>query len=64
MLIVGIRLRLVVKVILSQRVRNMCIAWDSTQSHISECTFEVGAHGQLRKEPHHVVDSMYRIGIR
>ncbi len=26
-------------------------------------TFGVGTHGQLRKKPHHVLDSTYRIGF-
>ncbi len=41
----------------------MCIADDSTQSHISKHTFGVVTHGQLRKKPHHVLGSTYRIGI-
>ncbi len=56
-------LRLNVKVILSPQARNMYIAQDSTQSRISKHTFRVGTHGQLRKKPHHVLDSTYRIGI-
>ncbi len=28
-----------------------------------ECTFGVGTDGQLRKKPHHVLDSTYRIGV-
>jgi hypothetical protein len=56
-------LRLDVKVILSLQVSNMSIAQDSTRSHISERSFGVGTYGQLRKKPHHVLDSTYRIGV-
>ncbi len=34
------------------------------QSHMYECTFGVGTHGQLSKKPHHVLDSTYRTGVR
>ncbi len=56
-------LRLDMKVIFSLWGRTMCIAKVSTQFHISKRTFGVGTHGQLRKKPHHVLDSMYRIGV-
>ncbi len=56
-------LRLDVKVIFSLQVRNMCIALDSTQSHISKRAFIVGTHSQLIKRPHRVLDSTYKIGI-
>jgi hypothetical protein len=58
-----ISLRSDVKVIFSLRARSMCIAWDSAQFHVSERTFGVGTHGQLRKKPHHVLDSTYRTGV-
>ncbi len=41
----------------------MCIAQDSTQSHISERSFRVDTHGQLRKIPYPVPESTYRIGV-
>jgi hypothetical protein len=41
----------------------MCIVSDSTRSHMSECTFGVGTHGQLGKKPHPVLESTYRIGV-
>jgi hypothetical protein len=33
------------------------------QSHISESTFGVDTHGQLRKKPHPVLESRYRISV-
>jgi hypothetical protein len=30
---------------------------------MSRCIFGVGTHGQLGKTPHHVLGSMYRIGV-
>jgi hypothetical protein len=55
--------RLDVKVIFSLQARNMCITLDSTRSHTSKSTFRNGTHCQLRKKPHHVLDSTFRIGI-
>jgi hypothetical protein len=51
------------KVICNLLVRTMCIAYDSTQSHMSECTFGVGTHGQLGKKPYPVLEFTYKIGV-
>jgi hypothetical protein len=51
------------KVILNLPVRTMCIAYDSTQSHMFKCTFRAGTHGQLGKKPYPILESTYRIGI-
>ncbi len=49
--------------IISLRVRIMCILQDSTQSLMFRCIFGVGTHGQLGKRPHPVLGSTYRIGV-
>ncbi len=43
--------------------RGTCVLHRILHDPISTHTFGVGTHGQLRKKPHHVLDSTYRIGV-
>jgi hypothetical protein len=52
-----------VKVIFSLQARNMDIAWDSTQYHVSEHIFGVGTHVQLRTKPHTIREFTYRATV-
>jgi hypothetical protein len=52
-----------VKVIFCLRARNMGIAWDSTQSHISERIFWSWHTCQLQKRPHPIWELTYRATV-